>query len=57
MEADEIKTGRLRPVDLERLRQQVEAQLEAGIREFGASFSAVRAIVLTRPSTSFVLRA
>jgi len=57
LEADEIKTGRLRPVDLERLRLQVEAQLEAGIREFGASFSAVRAIVLTRPSTSFVVRA
>lgn len=57
LEADEIKTGRLRPVDLERLRLQVEAQLEAGIREFGAAFSAVRAVVLTRPSTSFVVRA
>jgi len=57
LEADEIKTGRLRPVDLERLRLQVESQLEAGIREFGTAFAAVHAIVLTRPSTSFVLRA
>ena len=57
LEADEIKTGRLRPVDLERLRIQAEAQLHAGMREFGDVFAAVRGVVLTRPSTSFVLRA
>lgn len=57
LEADELKTGRLRPVDLERLRRQAQAQLEAGMLEFGDAFAAVHAIVLARPSTSFVLRA
>jgi len=57
LEADEIKTGRLRPVDLERLRLQAQAQLEAGVREFGDAFAAVRGVVLTRPWTSFELRA
>jgi hypothetical protein len=54
IEVDEIKTGRLREADFERLRSQVIAQAGAGLREWGASFRGVRAVVLTRPATSFV---
>ena len=57
LEADEIKTGRLRPADLRRARIQAQSQLEAGIGEYGEAFDAVRGVVLTRPWTSFVLRA
>ena len=57
LEADEIKTGRLRPVDLEGLRRDVAAQLDAARRVYGDAFVAVRAVVLTRPETSFEVRA
>jgi len=57
LEADAIETGRLRPADVERLRRQVEGQLYAGKRAYGDSFAAVRAVVLTRPQTSFEVRA
>jgi hypothetical protein len=53
VEVDELKTGRLRQTDYERLRRQVGAQAAAGVQEWGPAFAGVRAVVLTRPSTSF----
>jgi hypothetical protein len=53
IEVDELKTGRLRSVDYDPLQLQVASQLSAAMGEWGTSFAGVRAVVLTRPSTSF----
>lgn len=55
LEVDEIKTGRLRPADLERAQEQARLQLLAGDAAFGPGFAGVRVVVLTRPEQSFYL--
>lgn len=57
LQADEIKTGRLRLVDRPVLQAQCRAQLQAGREEFGEGFEAVRAVVLARPDWSFEVQA
>lgn len=55
IEADEIKTGFRAVLDAQNaFRNQLEQQVRAGQLVFGSNFAGVRAVLLAKPSASFL---